>query len=257
VYAALAARHADFTPGELAAAVGISEEEARAALPALEAQDKAVMLPDGRWISDIAAGRLRDTARRALATYHKQNPLRRAMPESGLRAPLAKAATVRDFSGLLTFLQAEGALATEGALGVRLPEHEVTMPPGWQAAADAILQVYRARGLQPPSLDDLQQGYPRDVPVRTLLNILAEQGRVVRVAEDLFFHADAFAAVQETIRRLARTPEGITVGSVRDATGSSRKFILPLLEYLDAQKFTRRQGDIRVLNDQRPAASDQ
>ena len=247
VYAALAAQHRDWTPGELAAASGVGEEQASAALLVLEEQDRALPLPEGRWISDIAAGRLRDTTRRALAAYHRQNPLRKAMPESGLRAPLAKAVAVRDFPGLLTFLRAEGVLAVEGALGVRLPEHEVSMPPGWQEAADIVLQAYHDGGLQPPSPDDLQKGYPRDVPVRTILNILAEQDKVVRVAEDLFFHADAMAAVKETIRALARTPEGITVGSLRDATGSSRKFILPLLEFLDAQRFTRRQGDARVL----------
>jgi selenocysteine-specific elongation factor len=169
------------------------------------------------------------------------------MPRDGLRAPLAKAATIRDFNAALAWLQAEGVVVPEGAGGVRLPEHEVAIPPGWRSAADAVLRAYREGGLQPPSPNDLQRDYPKDVPVRTILNILAEQGEVVRAADDLYFHAEAIASVKAAIRRLARTPEGITVGSVRDATGSSRRYILPLLEYFDAQRFTRRQGDARVL----------
>ncbi len=247
VYAALSARHADFSTGELAAASGIEEETVRAALLTLEEQNKAASLPNGRWLSDVAAERLRETARRTLATSHKQNPLRKAMSEAGLRAPLAKAAAVRDFAALLSFLENEGVLVVEGATGVRLPEHDVTMPPGWQPHADTVLAAVRRGGLQPPNLDDLQRGYPRDVPVRTLLNILAEQGQVIRIAEDMFFSVEAMAEVREAIRRLASTPEGITVATVRDATGSSRKYVLPLLEYFDAQKFTRRQGDARVL----------
>lgn len=247
VYAALAARHADQTPGEVAAAAGLDEAAALAALADLAAEGRAVALPDRRWLSDVAAARLRETARRTLAAYHRQNPLRRAMPEGGLRAPLAKAAVVRDMGALLAWLEAEGVLVAEGATGVRLPEHDVSIPPGWQKAADAVLDAYRVGGLTPPAPDDLQRNYPRDVPIRTILNILAEQGQVVRVAEDLFFHAEAMGSVKETIRRLAGTPPGVTVATLRDATGSSRKFILPLLEYLDAQRFTRRQGDARVL----------
>ena len=247
VYAALAARHADAPPAELAASVGEEAGSVQAALEALEDAEKAVRLPDGRWVSDVAAGRLRDTARRALAAYHKQNPLRKAMPEGGLRDPLSKAATVRDFAGLLGWLESEGVLAREGATGLRLPEHEVTMPPGWQKAADHVVRAWREAGLTPPFPDDLQRDYPRDVPIRTILNMLAENGEVVRVADDLYFHAETMAGVKQSIRQLAASPEGITVGSVRDATGSSRRFILPLLEYLDAQNFTRRQGDARVL----------
>lgn len=247
VYAALAAQHRDWAPGELAADLGMPEENVRPVLALLEEQGRAVAFPDGRWVSDLVVGRLGDTARRVLATYHKQNPLRRAMPPGGLRTPLAKAASVRDFNSVLTFLEIEGVLAVEPTLGVRLPEHEVTVPPGWQSAADTLLRVFGEAGLQPPPPDFLQRDYPRDVPVLTLLNILAERGELVRVADDLFFHPSAMAHLKETIRRLAHGNEGVTVGTVRDATGSSRKFILPLLEYLDAQHFTRRQGDARVL----------
>ena len=249
VYAALSARHAEATPNALAPLAGLSEPETLAALENLEEQNKAILLPGGRWLSDIAAGRLRDTARRTLATYHKQNPYRKAMPESGLRAPLAKAAEVKDFAAVLAYLEAEGVLAREENGAARLPEHEVVLPPGWQKAADTLLGVLRANPLQPPPPDFLQRDYPRDVNVAVILNILAEQNVLVRIADDIFFPREAFALVKETIRGLAGTPEGITVGSVRDATGSSRRYILPLLEYLDAQRFTRRVGDARVLVD--------
>lgn len=247
VYAALSARHAEATPAALAPTVGLSEMETLAALESLEEQNRALLLPGGRWLSDSAAARLRDTARRALAVYHKQNPYRKALPESGLRAPLAKAAEVKDFASVLAYLEAEGVLVREDNGQARLPQHEVVLPPGWQKAADALLAVLRANPLQPPPPDFLQRDYPRDVNVAVILNILAEQNVLVRIADDIFFPHDAFEQVKQTIRRLADTPDGITVGSVRDATGSSRRYILPLLEYLDAQRFTRRVGDARVL----------
>jgi selenocysteine-specific elongation factor len=168
------------------------------------------------------------------------------MPRDGLRVPLTKAATYRDFNAVVQFLVARGVLVPEGN-GVRLPEHAVTMPPGWQKASEEIVAVYRSAKFQPPSPGNFQANYPRDVNVPAILTLLEENGELVHIADDLYLHPDTLAEAKETLRRLAATPEGITVATVRDATGSSRKVILPLLEYLDAQRFTRRQGDNRVL----------
>jgi selenocysteine-specific elongation factor len=169
------------------------------------------------------------------------------MPREGLRAPLAKAAAIGDFNALLLWAMGQGSIVAEGARGVRLPEHEVKVPEGWKRPAEEIREVYQAARFLPPAPDNFQANYPRDVNVRAILSILAENGELVPLAEDLYLHRDAFAEAQEIIRRLAGTPEGITVGTVRDATGSSRKVILPLLEYLDAHRFTRRVGDTRIL----------
>jgi len=247
VHAALAARHADFSPAEIASETGLEPAVATVALESLVDEGRAEVLTDGRYFSGAAAQRLTDTAKRTLAAYHRQNPYRKAMPRDGLRAPLAKAAAVRDFNALLTWLVAQGVVVSEGALGVRLPEHEVTLPVRWQQAAEEMLPVFESGGLLPPSPGNFQANYPRDVNVVTILNALTEEGSLARLADDLYVAASAVEAAKAAIRKLAKTPEGITVGTLRDATGSSRKVILPLLEYLDAQRFTRRVGDARVL----------
>lgn len=248
IYAILAARHEERRLAEVAAAASITSEVAHVALQSLADSGRAVALPGGdAYLSDLAAERLRDTARRTLGQFHRQNPLKKAMPREGLRGPLSKAATVRDFTALLGLLQDEGVLVTEGAHGVRLPEHEVTMPAGWRKAADEMVEVYQAAGFQPPSPGNFQANYPRDINVQAILGILTENGDLVRLADDLYLHRDAYEEAKAQVRRLAGTPEGISVGTLRDATGSSRKIILPLLEYMDAQRFTKRVGDLRVL----------
>jgi selenocysteine-specific elongation factor len=247
VYAALSARHEDFSAADVAKATDLEEAVATVALESLVDEGRAEVLTNARYFSDVAAGRLRDTAQRALATYHRQNPLKKAMPRDNLRAPLAKAATIKDFNALLLWLVAQGIVASEGANGVRLPSHEVTVPAGWQKAAADILDVYRSARFQPPAPDNFQANYPRDIHVRTILSILAENGELVHVSEDLYLSAETFAETKEILRRLAATPEGISVATLRDATGSSRKVILPLLEYLDGIRVTRRVGDNRVL----------
>ena len=71
--------------------------------------------------------------------------------------------------------------------------------------------------------------------------------KLVRIADDVYLPTREFEQAKAAVQRLAGTTEGITVATVRDALGSSRKITLPLLEYLDAQKFTQRVGDARVL----------
>lgn len=247
VYAVLAARHEDFSAAEVAKTTGLEDAIVTIALESLVDEGRAEVLTNARYFSDLAAGRLRDTAERALSTYHRQNPLKKAMPRDNLRIPLGKAAAIKDFNALLIWLVAQGIVASEGTNGVRLPTHEVAVPAGWQKPAADILAVYKAAGFQPPSPDNFQANYPRDVNVRTILSILTENGELVHISDDLFLSAETFAETKAILRRLADTPEGISVGTLRDATNSSRKVILPLLEYLDSIQITRRIGDSRIL----------
>jgi selenocysteine-specific elongation factor len=247
IYAALAAKPAALLPADIAAATDVTEDLVLIALETLVDEQRAEMLDDGRYISDLTAKRLRETAQRTLAQFHRQNPYKKTMPREGLRAPLQKAATFTDFTAILLWLMAEGVIAAGEGNGVRLPEHTVEIPDGWKKPAAEILAVYQSAGLAPPSPDNFQANYPRDVNVRTILRIHAENGDLISLGEDLFVPRAAYEEAKRVVRQLAESPAGITVASVRDTTGSSRKIILPLLEHFDAIRITRRVGDIRVL----------
>ncbi len=243
VYAALAGRNVDFSPAELEKLVGKPAPDVIVALESLVSQHRAFVLIDGRYFSDVSAQRLKETARRTLETYHRQNPYKKAMPRDGLRAPLSKAASVKDFAALTTWLIAQSVCAAEEPGGLRLPEWEISVPPGWQKALGEIEAVFQAAGYQPPGPRDFI--YPKDIVMPALFTILTESGTLVKLTDELFLHKETYAKALESVRRLAETPEGISVGSLRDATGSSRKIVLPLLEHLDGIHFTRRIDDNR------------
>jgi selenocysteine-specific elongation factor len=80
-----------------------------------------------------------------------------------------------------------------------------------------------------------------------LLAALVDDGRVVKVNEDVVFAASAYRQMVERIVELARKQGKVSVADVRTLFNSSRKYVLPLLEYLDSQRITRRVGDERVL----------
>jgi selenocysteine-specific elongation factor len=82
---------------------------------------------------------------------------------------------------------------------------------------------------------------------RKVLGKLATEGSVVRLRSDLYFSAEAVAEVREKIVAHLKQHGGMLAQEARDLTGTSRKYIIPMLEYLDAQGITKREGEFRRL----------
>jgi selenocysteine-specific elongation factor len=80
---------------------------------------------------------------------------------------------------------------------------------------------------------------------RSLLERLLRQGRLIRIADDLVFHRAAIDALRTQLAALKG--ERLSVGQFKDLAGISRKYAIPLLEYLDRERVTRREGDQRVV----------
>ena len=80
-----------------------------------------------------------------------------------------------------------------------------------------------------------------------MLGYLIQEGRVVKVSEEVVFSQKAYGDMVDLVVRHAKTEGSITVAQARNLLGSSRKYVLPLLEHLDQQRVTRRVGDERVL----------
>lgn len=246
-YAVLTQQHIERTVAEVAAQIQVSEPEALAALQSLVDDGKAVAVSADGFLSDIAWKRVRDTVVRILTAFHKKNPYKRRAPDSELRPALAKAAIVRDYLAFKGVLENAGVIMRERG-GARLPDFAIVLPPRWEAAALEMLPVFVAGGLNdPPWPGNFRANYPRDVPVDAVLEVLCEQGRLVRLENDLFIAVESLERAKETIRALADAGTPITVGAVRDATGSSRRVVVPLLEALDKQGFTTRHDETRTI----------
>ncbi|HEY8830040.1 MAG TPA: SelB C-terminal domain-containing protein, partial [Candidatus Limnocylindria bacterium] len=131
-----------------------------------------------------------------------------------------------------------------------LPAHRPTLTSAQETRWAEARAALGREPLQPPSVATLDREHGIDLE---LLMALAERGDVVRVGTDGVFLPDAVLRFGDAIiDALATGP--VTVAKARDLTGSSRKHVLPLLQFLDDHGLTRRVGDDRVLiND--PAAS--
>ena len=214
---------------------------ARAELKEMASERLAVVLSNGTigkgaYIYTAAGwSALSDKARAFLDGYHRRYPLRTGAPKEELRSRLGM--TPQVFGRALPRLEEDEVLVENGP-AVRLPGHTPQLSAEQGSAVDAYLTVLESDPYSPPT----------DSPVDPeVLNLLADEGRVVRVSESVVLAASAYKGMVERISKYIGEQGEITVGEVRDMFGTSRKYALALLEYLDQQRVTRRVGDARVL----------
>src|SRR5688500_7992661 len=233
-------------PQTLLKASGLETTTAQEALASLEQRGQVVRL--GALVLTLTAWRRIETrAREHLADYHRQSPLRPGMPREELKSRLQL--PTRQFNDAIARLTAEGITAEAGA-AVRLASHEVALTPHQEQLAAAFVGRLEAQPEAPPTLPELRallangNGASLD---EDLLSALSLHGRIVRVSEDLAFGGAAYNRMVARLTEHLTAHGKITVAEARDLFGTSRKYVLPLLEYLDQKRVTRRLGDERVL----------
>ena len=220
--------------------VPLPADDVQAAIDRLVEGGQAVALPSyvidaGAWAAFAAA------VRDHLRAYHHRYPLRPGLGRETVRSSLSVAA--RLFDEALPRLIEEGIVAAEEAT-LRLPGHRVSLGGPQREAADRVLQALRANPYAPPTWDELLALKGVDLE---LLNALVSLGELVKVSRDLVFPVDVIQDIQTKVRDHILAHGAVDVATLRDLLGTSRKYAVPLLEYLDQIEFTRRVGDARVL----------
>ena len=177
---------------------------------------------------------------RVLAAFHAAQPLRSGMPREELRERLGIAPAI--WPAVAARLLADGALVEQGAL-VRQPGFQPHLSPAQQQRADSILAALAASGYSPPSLSELAVNGSGDTD---LLAYLVEQRQITRLNDQLAYPSAVYREmVERVVAALEHGPQ--TVAQVRDLLQISRRYSLALLEHLDVQRVTRRNGDERTL----------
>ena len=178
---------------------------------------------------------LRGKVSQALLSYHRQHPLHKGISREELRSRLGLSS--QTLPRVLRRLAEQGDLV-EGGAHVGLPNHSVTLNASQQRQVDDYVRALESEPYSPPTDRSLDP---------ELLALLIDEGKVVKVNETVVFGSTAFKDMVEKIVAHAREQGKITVAEGRNLFGTSRKYMLPLLEYLDQQHVTRRVGDERVL----------
>lgn len=219
---------------------GTVREAARAA--------KLIALSERPW-RWMHADRLAEAEARLLGDlkgFHEKRPLEPGKPRAEFGA-LFPGAEEGFWTALVERLAARGEIVLEGELA-RLSTHEITLNEEEAEARATLLAGFERAGLEVPRVNEFLPTLAVDAKraLRLLTNLLRE-GELVRISDEMVFHRSAMA---ELDRRLAEFKKGsprINVSEFKELAGVSRKYAIPLLEYLDRTHRTRRQGDARLL----------
>jgi selenocysteine-specific elongation factor len=196
----------------------------------------------GSWLfAPDAWTSLKSRARQAMGDYHRDHPLRAGMPREEMKTRLGLAPAA--FGPVLAELLREGLVAERNG-ELALPEHRVEIEKAAGGPATRLLEQLSARPFAPPSLPEAMREAGASAEI---VRALTQKGELVRLSEDVAFTRAAFEAALELVRDTVAREGTVTVASLRDRMEASRRPVLALLEYLDAQRITRRLGDARVL----------
>jgi selenocysteine-specific elongation factor len=195
----------------------------------------------GDWLYDAAAwDAIAARAMRELEAYHAAHPLRPGMAREELRSRLG--VSPPSFPSVVQGLVGEHRLVEKNG-SLALPGHRVDLE-GAGGPAGALVGLLRSERFAPPSLAEAMQKTGADPEI---VQALVAGGSIVRVSDDVAFSKEAYEEALAIVKDMAGTAGSITVAQLRDRMGASRRPVLALLEYLDAQRVTRRVGDARVL----------
>lgn len=228
------------TPAEAAERSGLAPDERDAAVAEVIADARAVPLGDALVSRDVFEA-LATHVERICAKAHRTTPLRAGAPREEARSAIGLPA--KRFNALVERMVADGRLAERGS-ALALPAHRPQLSDDqerrWVGARAALAK----EPLQPPSPAQLEAEHGLD---RELVAALAERGDVVRIGTEAVFLPEAVTRFARVVVDDLATSGSITVARARDLSGSSRKHVLPLLQFLDDRGLTRRHGDDRIL----------
>jgi selenocysteine-specific elongation factor len=235
---------------EIAAHTGWRETEVREAVKALSATGVVKSIGEESPLL-VAAGifeRMRSAITEKVDRFQRENPLSPGITREDLRSSIARRVKPEVFRAALTELIAQNNLEVKGEV-VKRPGAAITLQPDEQAAKAKIEAAFRSGGLAVPSVKDVLSGLSVEAKrAEKLLHILLRDKSLIRVSPELIFHQAALTHLK--VRLLAyKTSSGerISVPAFKDLTGITRKYAIPLLEYLDRERVTRRRGDERVI----------
>ena len=236
--------HAGISMSQLIAETGWSRDSVEGQL-AQTLKDVRVLRIGDLFVDGLAMVRLQQFIVNSVEAFHKNNSLVRGIAREALREQVKASSEV--FTASLDLLVREKNIEAAGDL-VRLPGHGVVMKDEEAESKKKIEEAFASAGLKVPALHEVIGGLKVDkTRAQKIVTLLLRDKLLVKISEELVFHRSAL----EELRRLvaaqkAKSPK-MDVAKFKELTGVSRKYAIPLLEYLDRERVTKRVGDAREI----------
>ncbi len=183
---------------------------------------------------------LKEKILKILTDFHRKNPIKPGMPKEELRALIN--INPRLFGNLLASLK---EVTIDKEL-IRLASFHVTLSQVDETLKTKILLLIEKNGFQPPTKEDLCQSlHTEQKKITDILNLLAKEGNLVRINESIYLSSKVYKSMIEKLKAFYSKKSEMTVSEFRDILNTTRKYAVPIIEYLDSHSITMRIGDIR------------
>jgi selenocysteine-specific elongation factor len=183
----------------------------------------------------------------ALKEFHRREPLSAGMPKAQLHSASLQGISQSALRAIIDHLLRQGLIAVDQDR-VRIGGHELVLNEQESLAKQQIERAFLTAGWKVPALDEVLATLPvpRD-QARQLVTILTKEKKLVKISESLFFHASSITQLRDRLAEYGKEREKIDIGAFKNLTAISRKYAIPLLEYLDRERITKRVGDFRLI----------
>lgn len=217
---------------------------------ALELADQGLILRiRDRLFADFELKLAQESLLDAVSDFHKRDPLRPGMPKGELQEDMSRALNMAGelFEVAISNLVKDKKIEVAGEL-VRIPGQGAAMKDEEAESKKKIEAAFSTAGLKVPALPEVLAGLKIDrARAQKVVTLLLREKLLVKVSEDLVFHRSALEDLRKQIVGQKTKSSNMDVALFKEMTGVSRKYAIPLLEYLDRERVTKRVGDSRVI----------
>jgi len=215
----------------------------------LGGQQRAVLFDKEarRYAGGALADRLASELLDFLAEFHRRESMKPGVQRGELASSWGRDLPPKLMHYLLERLLKKGEIEIDQDV-FRLKGHKVSLASDQAKVRETILGAYAGGGVTPPNLKDVLE--PLGMTAKQaapVLRLLQDQGELVRVKDDMYYHAQALNGIRDGIVGFFVDHEEMSAPDFKDITGLSRKYLIPVLEYFDKEKLTVRVGDVRRL----------
>ncbi|MCL2164209.1 MAG: selenocysteine-specific translation elongation factor [Oscillospiraceae bacterium] len=230
---------------------GLTNSEISEVVGVLGKNDKVVYLTEKIAVHKNYWSNAQDKAKSILSQFHNNNPFRSGMPKEEFRNRVGEKLFIKQSKHvemLTGRMIADGVVVDSGNI-ISLPGYSITYSPQIKLLKERIENEYLSRGVETPEVEEFMRLFPeseRSV-VADISDILYREGQLKKLANNCFIHKSCLESAIELLKSYINDKGEITLSEYRDLLGTSRKYAIRILEYLDQQKITRLEAGARVL----------
>lgn len=233
----------------LAAKLNWTDRETESRMEILKKQKKALSLNDGNFFHKAFWERITEKTTEILTSFHKENPIAQGMEKEEFKSRILANFYLKDARKgdvLLNELLKRGIITASGST-VAAAGFSAQYSDTHSDMRNNMIKAYQTAGFEAPSTGEIMTQFKDKKQAKQVLSDLFKEGLLVKLNPGAYLYKDHYEKAMALLRNHYKTHDTLSLAEFRDLLGTSRKYVLLILDYLDQQKITKLQGDVRIL----------